>query len=272
MELLFFCPRWGSEQVPWPTFVKKVKDAGYQGIEWGLPAGTPERELNEAVDLINKNRLLFIPQHWDTIDSDFNRHHDNYACWLERVAALPADKINSQTGKDYFTVEQNTSLFKLAAAHTKKTGVPVVHETHRGKCLYAAHVAAAYFEKLPGLRITLDISHWVTVAETYLNDQKDAVQTALQRADHLHARIGHPQGSQITDPRQTQWQEGKVTFFGWWKELIRLKENSGLNTFTITPEFGPHPYMAMLPSGAPVCDQWAVNEYIMEALKLQREE
>jgi hypothetical protein len=55
---------------------------------------------------------------------------------LERVirnagAARPLF-INSQTGKDYFTFEQNCRLLDLTAALEAETGIQIVHEIHRG--------------------------------------------------------------------------------------------------------------------------------------------
>jgi hypothetical protein len=37
MKVLFFCPRWGQEHTPWNVFLNNVKQAGYDGVEAGLP-------------------------------------------------------------------------------------------------------------------------------------------------------------------------------------------------------------------------------------------
>ena len=47
-------------------------------------------------------------------------------------------------------------------------------------------------ETIPELRITFDVSHWCNVSESLLQDQQETVDMALQRVDHIHARIGHP--------------------------------------------------------------------------------
>jgi hypothetical protein len=45
MKLLFFCPRWGSESLSWDTFCHKVKEAGFDGAEAGVPFD--KKELGE---------------------------------------------------------------------------------------------------------------------------------------------------------------------------------------------------------------------------------
>ena len=158
----FFCPRWGSESLPWGEFCRKVKGAGYEGIEYGIACTTTVIEVEKVWNEAAKNALTIIAQHYDTIDHDFSRHYDNYCAWLEKVAPYPVVKINSQTGKDYFSFDENRKLIEAAAKFDKT----VVHETHRNKFSFAAHATFEYLDKLPGLRITLDASHWVCVAES----------------------------------------------------------------------------------------------------------
>jgi sugar phosphate isomerase/epimerase len=37
MKLQFFVPRWGSENLSWDEFLLKAKNAGFNGIECGIP-------------------------------------------------------------------------------------------------------------------------------------------------------------------------------------------------------------------------------------------
>lgn len=265
MKLYFFCPRWGSEQIAWNIFLKKVRDAGYNGIEWGISSATTDKEADHVYNLLEKYKLNIILQHWETDSADFSKHLDTYLAWLDRISKYNAFKINSHTGKDYFHEEQNMALVNAATGYTAKTGIKVVHETHRNRFLFAAHIAKKYLTKFPSLRLTLDISHWVTVAESYLSDQQDALKMAFKHTDHLHARIGHIQSPQVSDPRLPQWREASDIFFNWWCELLESKKYE--SAFSITPEFGPYPYMALLPSLQPVSNQWELNAHMMEELK-----
>ncbi|HET7898150.1 MAG TPA: sugar phosphate isomerase/epimerase, partial [Flavisolibacter sp.] len=169
--------------------------------------------------------------------------------------------------KDFFTFEQNRLLIEAASAVSRQSGVPVLHETHRNKFSFAAHITKDYLQKLPELKITLDASHWVCVAESFLEDQEEAVQLAIERTEHLHARVGYPEGPQVPDPRIAEWKPALDKHLQWWDQVIDQKKRKQ-NIVTITPEFGPYPYMVPLPgTGAPITNQWEVNVFIMELLR-----
>jgi hypothetical protein len=124
-----------------------------------------------------------------------------------------------------------------------------------------------YFQRIPSLRITLDLSHWVCVSESYLEYQQPAVELAISRADHIHARVGYPEGPQVPDPRMPEYSEALETHLAWWDRVV-AKKNQENALLTITPEFGPFPYMVQVPAtGQPVCDQWDVNRWMMDLLR-----
>ena len=45
MKLLFFCPLWGSEAMPFEHFLEKVTEAGYDGVEMSFSLDEKERDL-----------------------------------------------------------------------------------------------------------------------------------------------------------------------------------------------------------------------------------
>lgn len=266
MRFLFFCPRWGRADVPWPVFCQHVKDAGYDGVEVGLPEDQAEKEL--MFHELAKHDLLLIGQHWETVHPEFKIHLQEYEKRLRALAAANPLFINTQTGKDYYSFEQNAQLIELADTIAGETGIPILHETHRGKFSFAAHVTKNYLERLPDLRITLDISHWFSVAETFLHDQQQAVELAISRTDHIHSRVGFTQGPQVPDPRAPEWQESLQYHLACWDKVVERQKEQGKEFFSCTSEFGPAPYMPLLPySKEPVVNQWDVNLYMMELLK-----
>jgi sugar phosphate isomerase/epimerase len=269
MQLRFFCPRWGSEALDWNTFALQVKAAGYDGVEYGIASDTHVQHLRSVAKLLEQHGLLLIAQHFDTVTADFEQHKAQYAAWFELAKMVCPYRIDSQTGKDYFTFGQNQALIEIADAFTAQTGIPVFHETHRNKFTFAAHVTRHYLEAMPSLRITLDASHWVNVAESYLTDQPEAMQLAIERAEHIHARVGHTEGPQVPDPRVPEWQEAVEHHLGWWDRIIARKRQEGADAvLTITPEFGPAPYMPTLPyTRQPITSQWDVNAYMLTLLK-----
>ncbi|MBS1564417.1 MAG: sugar phosphate isomerase/epimerase [Bacteroidetes bacterium] len=266
MEILFFCPRWGQSHISWYAFAEKVKKAGYDGVETDIPMGLTEQAL--FLDAMKRNDLRFIAQHWETVEPSFDRHREEYAMRIGRLAAAKPLFINSQTGKDYYSFEQNKQLLSLAAAATAETGIDVYHETHRGKFSFAAHITHAYLRQLTGLELTLDISHWCAVAETLLHDQAEAVQTAIARTRHIHARIGHPQGPQVNDPRAPEWQAALNFHLQCWDVVVETNRQMQRPRLTFTVEFGPEPYMPQQPyTRQPLADQWEINLHMKDMLR-----
>jgi len=266
MEIKYFCPHWGSKHLDFDAFLTNVKNAGYDGVEMSLPLD--QNEKNAVLDAISNHQLLFIAQHWETADINFEKHKTEYRSRLINLATANPLFINSQTGKDFFTFEQNAELIQIASEVSQQYGIRIIHETHRGKFSFAAHITAEYLTRIPGLRLGFDMSHWCNVAESYLHDQQPAVNLAISRADHIHARVGFPEGPQIPDPRVPEWQEAVDIHTGWWKQIVENHRKAGWPVFTISPEFGPFPYMTSMPfTQQPISNQWDINVYMMNMLK-----
>lgn len=159
MKLLFFCPMWGSSHLPLEAFLDQVKQAGYDGIETGLPVHQPA-QVERIQAALNQRGLQFIAQHHETSNPDPEAHLAEYCDRLQKLAAARPLLINSQTGKDWFTFAQNQRL--LAAAHriAEHNGVRILHETHRGKFSFCAQTTAKHLESDPNLRLAADFSHW----------------------------------------------------------------------------------------------------------------
>jgi sugar phosphate isomerase/epimerase len=266
MDIKFFCPRWGSEQLSWDNFCHKVKVAGFDGVEAGVPFDDEERDQMKTA--LDQHQLQLIGQYWQSFERNFDDHKTSYQSHLDQIASLHPLKIDAQTGKDYFSFDQNKELIEIAFSFTAKTGIPVAHETHRNKALFAAHVARKFFERIPDLRITADLSHWCNVAESFLEDQPEVLAKVPEHTIHIHARVGHTQSAQVTDPRLPEWAVALSHHLHWWKEIIYYHQRAGTASFTITPEFGPAPYMPLAPvTQEPLADQWEINEWMMNYLR-----
>ena len=266
MKLQFFCPYWGSETLDFKTFLDKVRKAGFDGVEMSLPMESESRR--DISGLLQRSGMQLIAQHWETLTTDFGLHKVEFRQRLVNLAKANPLFINTQTGKDFFSFQQNAELIEIADKIAQTYSVKIIHETHRGKFSFAPHITFGYLTRFPGLRLGLDISHWCNVAESWLDDQSEAVNMAISRADHIHARVGYPEGPQIPDPRAPEWQEALEKHLNWWKQVINQRCDEGWSQFTITPEFGPYPYMTILPhSRLPLANQWEVNVFMMEYLK-----
>lgn len=266
MKMQFYYPRWGSENMDWDYFCQKVKLAGYDGVEAPVPDNPKEQTI--IFNALRNNNLQLIGQYYQSFEKDFEEHKSNYAKELYTLASAQPVKINAQTGKDYFSFEQNAELFAIANRITKETGVTICHETHRNKALFAAHIAYDFFKKLPDLKITADFSHWCNVAESLLEDQEEALAFACKRVEHLHSRVGHSQSAQVIDPRLPEFKNELEAHLKWWDAIVKEYRGSKKEELTITTEFGPAPYMVHLPfANMPIADQWDINVHMMHLLK-----
>jgi len=266
MEIKFFCPKWGSDNITWDKFCAKVKEAGFDGVETPVPFDETER--NEIVSAMSKYGLLLIGQYYQSFEKDFQQHKTSFIAHIESLAALNPLLIDSQTGKDYFTAVQNKELFEVASEITAKTGVLVAHETHRNKALFAAHISKDLLINSPDARITADFSHWCNVSESLLEQQEEALETAISRTVHIHSRVGHAESPQVSDPRAAEWSAELAAHLSWWDKIVDYRLTHGEKLLTFTPEFGPAPYMPALPfTKMPVANQWEINVYMMQLLK-----
>lgn len=268
MQIWFFCPRWGSESVTYEAFFEQVKSAGYDGVEMSLPLDQAERD--KIVNLLAEYDLKLIGQHWECNFSDTENYENDFGNYLRNLAAANPLFINSQTGKDYFSFERNVALIHQADAIAAETGIRIIHETHRGKFSFSANVISPYLDRFPDLRLCGDFSHWCTVAESLLQEPEQQLifRQVIPRVDHIHARVGFSQSAQVADPRAPEYEEALNCHLRWWDMIVAQRREEGTQVLTVTPEFGPAPYMPLQPyTCQPVTDQWEVNRYMKELLK-----
>jgi sugar phosphate isomerase/epimerase len=265
-ELKLLATNWGFPG-SLDSYCAKAKGEGYDGIEIWWPMGKKEQDELFAV---LKNYQLEVGFLCGGSDSNYQKHFDQFTKMADGAALQTIQRplyINCHSGRDYFSYDQNKTFIDHTLTLSKKTGIIICHETHRSRILYAAPVARQYMENIPELRITLDISHWCNVHESLLADQEETVSLALSRADHIHARIGHPEGPQVNDPRAPEWDEAVKSHLAWWDKIIEQKKKAG-QRMTILTEFGPPYYMPALPyTQVPVADQWAINAHMMKLLR-----
>lgn len=269
MKIKFYAPLWGNT-LPFDTFCQNVKNAGYDGVEMALPFEAKEK--GEIVQTLRANNLELLGQYWQSHEKNLDEHAKNYEKYLRNLISGEPVFINCQTGKDYFSFDQNKRLFDLAAQISKETGVDIIHETHRGKSLFAANITQNYLSKIPDLRICLDISHWCNVHESLLDDQQEAIDLAIAHTVHIHSRVGHQEGPQVNDPRASEWNEALEAHLAWWDKVVEKHKKNGTN-LTITTEFGPANYMPTIPfTQMPLANQWEINVYMMNLLKKRYEQ
>ena len=248
-------------------YCAKSKKAGYDGIEIWWP--TDAKRQDELFTSLKKYQLD-VGFLCGAGQSNYQEHLDSFKKMIDAAAKQIVQRplyINCHSGRDHFSFEQNKAFIDHTTKLSKETGLVICHETHRSRIMFAAHTTRQFIEKFPELRLTFDVSHWCNVHESLLQDQKETVSMALERVEHIHARIGHPEGPQVNDPRAPEWEAAVKQHFSWWDVVVQRKKKNG-ERMTFLTEFGPADYMPALPyTRQPLADQWAINVYMMELLR-----
>jgi hypothetical protein len=266
MELKVFATGWGYTDLPQIEFLDKMRLAGYDGFDMWLPAETPKR--TELFDYLQQHQMPIIVQQHQAEGDTFAAFKAQFVKNLYNCAEAEPLFINSHTGRDYFTFEQNLELFDAAFEFTAQTGIEVMHETHRKRALYAPFPANEYFKARKELRVTADLSHWVCVTESMLHGFSDVVKETISRAGHIHSRVGFEEGPQVGHPGAPEWDYALQKFLGWWDAIAELAQQQNRKYLTITPEFGPQPYMPSIPfTNEPVASQFEVNCFMKDLLR-----
>lgn len=272
MQIQFFCPLWGLV----PDYIdvikgslkdlfSQIKEAGYDGVEMTIPFDEDQRL--ELIRLSELSGLGVIAHQWAASGKSLAEYLVSYEEHLRLAAYINPIFINCLSGKDYFSSRDIFIILNKAAYLAKELGIKILHETHRGTFSFHAAITSKYFETYPDLRLTADFSHWCNVSESFLQDQQENVQAAIERTDHIHARVGQPQSPQVSDPRAPEWTEALNHHLVWWDAVISRHREKGTKIFIITPEFGPLNYMPSLPfTREPVASQWEINMWMKNFL------
>ena len=265
MDIIYIGTTWGLELPTLEATLERVKDGGYDGVEMGVPEDPAGRRKLRAV--LDDLGLALVAQQW-TRGGSPEEHAKSFEEQYRRGIELNPLLVNSHTGKDSWTTKENAVILRKAEELEKEAGVPVAHEIHRGRMTFSTVSVMALIDAMPDLRLTADFSHWCCVHESLLEDQQDRMQRAIEHSLHIHARVGHPEGPQVTDPRAPEWQQAVDTHIDWWQRILEQRARAGAPTLTICPEFGPPGYMVVQPyTRQPIADLREVNLYMKDLLK-----
>lgn len=257
MDLHLVRHAWGFGR-PLTDLIPAAKAEGYAAIEtsvWGM-TGDQAEALREHLDAAGLDIVVQIatggyavgPHR--TVAGDLA---DFDAQWAVARRLRPR-LLNLHSGLDAWPRSDVLAFYRDLGRREADLGVPVAHETHRGRCFHSAWAVRDLLPDLPaGLRFTADFSHWCCVAERLIEDQLPTIRAVAARTLHLHARVGHGQGPQVPDPRHPRWAEAVAAHERWWDLVWEAQEQAGMAVTTLAPEFGPAPYLD--PSDDPHADR-----------------
>ncbi|MEM7141935.1 MAG: TIM barrel protein [Actinomycetota bacterium] len=266
---------WGAvgDGGPWSDLASLIHDAaaeGYAGVEFPLfVLDADTNAADAALQAIASTGLDYLPMvlTFPSSPHDPDAHLRALRDQLERAAELGATRVNAHAGSDAFDDATTAAFLTDSLEIARAVGIELLHETHRSRPLYNPWRTARMVEEVDGLRLTADYSHWVCVSERLPLDAAEVFERCAPAVGHIHARVGHAQGPQVPDPSDPAWSMELRTHEAWWDQIVDAAATRG-DDMTITPEFGPPPYLATVPhTGEPVADLATVVAYMRDRLR-----
>jgi sugar phosphate isomerase/epimerase len=276
MEIKYICTYWGCEHLSAKEFLSNVLQNGYDGVEINFPDDELfivefNAELERIRNTINPNFIFIAQQVLPNKKETINEYIARITQRLEFLIQLKPNYINSHTGKDFYDFSDNCKIIEICNQLTRVSGIPIWHEIHRGRFSFHLKTLVSYLDIFPKINLIADFSHFCVVSESNLHDQSDLLSKIYPNIKHIHARIGFEQSPQVNNPFAPEWKNYLEQYLGWWKEIIEIQKTKKSTICTITPEFGPFPYMPQEPfTKKPLADQWEINlqmkNYLQENL------
>ena len=278
MEMVITKCDWGMEYLgDLPQRLRKFAEAGFDGVECFF-VDIPDTEFLELCDEtgLEFNAGMVAP----TVEA--------FRAELERILPFKPSIINCHGGRDYFDFDTGLAFFTdCMEVARNETDIQVVFETHRRCTLYSPWGTKRYLEAIPELRICADFSHFTVVSEGNMQtsvsaepdengmmsivddpQKHDMMDIAIDRADHIHARVGDLHRPQVADPRIGDGLNWTELYESWWDRIIEQRQREGRERLSVCPEWGPAPYAPVDPAtGEPHSRPWDLSVWSMHRFR-----
>ncbi len=265
MKLLLVRHLWGVDLgYGLKPFIDKWRSVGYRALE-ASPRLVPDHD--ELRRVLNGEGFVWISQIFSNMQMGGGSIALHLSTLREQIeVCLDAEPLffNAPSGSDAWTLDLAEDFYGTVRDLETELNITFCHETHRSRFFSNPWNTGRLLERVPDIKLTADFSHWVCVAERLLADAAPILSRVAHNCHHIHAREGYEQGRQVPDPRAPEWQLNLQTHARWWEAIWSAEQAQGMETTTLTPEFGPPPYLLVSPFTQqlvadlpPICDWMA---------------
>ena len=226
----------------------RAKAAGFEAVECWL-TDENEREHREALDAAGL-RLVLGHRPFSL---------DDVKATVARALRLKADYVFAQPADAFTPPETVAALCADGCRAANDAGLAFFVETHRNNFTENLPQTLELIRRVPDIRFTADLSHFVVVGEFYgWADERaiDRMMPVLERTSHMHGRISNGEQVQVD---VGNGEGGTAQFFvSLWAEAMRhwMKGAGPGDVFPFASELGPPRYAITLPDGSEFSDRW----------------
>ena len=189
------------------------------------------------------------------------RSGDELGRFIDQAAALGgAHHLNIQIGAGPATLAEACALVDALEAVAADAPMPVFYETHRGRLTNDLYFTGRLLQARPGLKLTGDLSHYVTAHEMNLPLDPDLARRmseVIAACHAFHARVAGTHQVQVglDAVANRPWLE---QFKAWWTQGLaawRARARAG-ESLSVMCELGPPPYAMVDNEGREFSDRW----------------
>lgn len=250
----------GVAERPMEENFQMAAEAGYDG----LCIDPAVHEIEQSLAL----QPLFERYNLKCMVNAFPHTVEELSPLLDMSAQMNATLVNVIGNVMPLRVADAVPVIEHWMADARRTGLPVLFETHRDCTLNDLYFTLQLIEQLPEMRLCADLSHFVIDREMPLplTDRDVAyMRTILERSDCFQGRISNREQVQIQIdfPQHQAWVE---QFKSWWQfgiQAWRLRSDDNA-TLPFLCELGPPPYAITGADGRELSDRW------QEALQIKQ--
>ncbi len=238
----------------------RVKEAGFEAVECWL-SDADEAETKAALE---RHSLRLILGHRPFKIEDTK-------ATIERAVRLGADFVFAQPASAFHSLDDIAQLVTEGRKIANDNGLAYFVETHRNNFTENLPQTLQLIERVPEIRFTADLSHFVVVGEFYGWEAEGALERmapVLERAAHIHGRISN--GEQVQVDVGDGSGETAQFFVRLWTHIMRAWKNGAVagDVLPFTSELGPPRYAITLPDGREFSDRWT-QSLVMKQLAEQ---
>ena len=278
---------WGIDEPISSSLFKSVKEEGYHGVEVIRLAWLSDEDQKLLIRSLNEANLAVVLQvhtaggylnnigeyiycgayNVEAHKLDFQKQLQECKGLLKKVSAGASDGtgaggdsfINVHAGVDAWSKDEALEFLNFCLDEIEKEAptIKVTFETHRQRLFgspFQTRDLLSCMTSRPELKLNADLSHWYCACERVFNanDDRDKqwwpdlVSTLSERCEYIHARFGWANGPQMADPSAAECEADRVLQMSVWKSLMDKQMERNGDVF-ISPEYGPNPYMAVMP-------------------------